>query len=202
MPASVRPARTDRPPILSRTQSLRRRRAAPPSAPRGTPQRARSTPALARPPQADVWPSIVSLNVYSPLALMCALPDYIDQHFNCFSIRLRAATHLVVGLTKDEADVVVDQLALRRFLCEAFVNAPLSNQSTFRQPIPSMKDLLAHQTDAASLPEGRIGWVLKSRRANLAALEAFAAATPRRNAAAEKAAAERMAAVAEASVAK
>ena len=65
-----------------------------------------------------------------------------------------------------------------------------------------MKDLPAHQTDAASLPEGRIGWVLKSRRANLAALEAFAAATPRRNAAAEKAAAERMAAVAEASVAK
>ena len=40
----------------------------------------------------------------------CALPEYIEQHFNCFSIRLRAATHLVVGLTANQSDIVKDQV--------------------------------------------------------------------------------------------
>ena len=113
----------------------------------------------------NVWDSVAYLNVYTGLALVCALPEYLDHHFRCFSIRLRAATHHVVGLTAEEDGLVIDQHYLRHFLCEAFLNGSLSNQSTnWDKPTISVLDSIPLSAQRPVAPEGRVGFLLKKKR--------------------------------------
>jgi len=88
--------------------------------------------------ESEVWNSIETINLYSPIALLAALPGKTIEHFfHTMPFTVRSATHLVIGLTAEVPPRCVKQpKQLRSFLVEAFLASAIANVSEFVPMIP------------------------------------------------------------------
>jgi hypothetical protein len=85
----------------------------------------------------DVWPHIVSFNAYSPLLLLFALPGIVKKFTRATSIKIRAATHLVIGVSTDEV-CVPNKLEVQKLLIHGMVYGARCNVSHYSGPVPAI----------------------------------------------------------------
>ena len=105
-----------------------------PSTPR-TPRRSRDAPPLP-PASEDVWPYVSSFNVYTPLALLAAVPRIAAHFYDTRRYDVRGTTHDVVGSTQADPGAR-DVTELRLFLCRLIFKGVLMNASHFPDDPPS-----------------------------------------------------------------
>ena len=94
----------------------------------------------------DVWKSVESVNVYSPLALLAALPgETLRSYFRTMPFPVRSATHHIVGLT-DEIRNVRNPSELRSLIVQALLSAAIANDSVFgKNPPPKIPIRMDHE---------------------------------------------------------
>jgi hypothetical protein len=79
---------------------------------------------------------IKSVNLYSPIAMVAAMPSTAFQTFlSPTAVTVRSATHHIVGLT-DEESGVLDPLALRIFFVQQLYMSSVVNESQFTLGLP------------------------------------------------------------------
>jgi len=94
-----------------------------------------------------VWPMVQSVNLYSPLALIAALPSSTFQKYlHTTPLTVRSATHYVVGITA-HAPTLVEPLALRILFVQNLYSASLVNESEFTQGLPTPVPLIFDDDD-------------------------------------------------------
>lgn len=89
----------------------------------------------------EVWNSIDSVNLYSPIALLAALPgSTLKNYFKTMPFTVRSATHLVIGLTEEvPPQNVLNPGELRSLVIQSLLSAALANESEFTKvPIPKV----------------------------------------------------------------
>ena len=89
----------------------------------------------------EVWNAIDSVNLYSPIALLAALPgSTLKNYFKTMPFTVRSATHLVIGLTEEvPPQNVLNPGELRSLVIQSLLSAALANESEFTQvPIPKV----------------------------------------------------------------
>ena len=96
----------------------------------------------------DVWKSVEAVNIYSPLALLAALPgDTLRSYFRTMPFPIRSATHHVVGLTDQVPHRNVrNPSELRSLIVQSLLSAALANESVFeKNPPPKIPIRLADE---------------------------------------------------------
>ena len=96
----------------------------------------------------DVWKSVESVNIYSPLALLAALPgETLRSYFRTMPFPVRSATHHVVGLTEEVPNRSVrNPSELRSFICQSLLSAAIANDSVFeKNPPPKIPIRMDHE---------------------------------------------------------
>ena len=77
----------------------------------------------------DIWSAVVSVNLFSPIALIAALPgDTMDNYLHAMYVTVRSTNHAVIGLT-DSSRNVKNAQELRSLLVQCIFSASLVNQS-------------------------------------------------------------------------
>jgi hypothetical protein len=86
----------------------------------------------------DVWKSLESVNIYSPLALLAALPgETLRSYFRTMPFPVRSATHHVVGLTEEVPNRNVrNPSELRSLIVQSLLSAAIANDSVFQKNAP------------------------------------------------------------------
>ena len=96
----------------------------------------------------DVWKSVESVNIYSPLALLAALPgDTLRSYFRTMPFPVRSATHHVVGLTEEVPNRNVrNPSELRSLIVQSLLSAAIANDSVFeKNPPPKIPIRMDHE---------------------------------------------------------
>lgn len=95
----------------------------------------------------DVWKSIEAVNLYSPIALLAALPGETSTYFQTLPFPVRSATHHVIGLTEEVPQRnVVNPSELRSLVIQSFLSAALANESSFPcSPPPKVSIRMANE---------------------------------------------------------
>ena len=95
----------------------------------------------------DVWNSIEAVNLYSPIALLAALPGETSTYFQTLPFPVRSATHHVIGLTEEVPQRnVVNPSELRSLVIQSFLSAALANESSFPcSPPPKVSIRMANE---------------------------------------------------------
>jgi len=107
----------------------------------------------------SVWGAIESINVYSPIALIAALPgDTFENYLQSVNVNVRSACHAVVGLTNNSRSVK-NMYELRFLLVQSFFSASLVNASKFNLEPPTAVSVAFEDDDTASEDEKRTGAV-------------------------------------------
>ena len=83
----------------------------------------------------EVWKSVEAVNLYSPIALLAALPgETLKSYFQTMPFPVRSATHHVIGLTEEvPPQNVINPSELRSLVVQSLLSASLANESAFRQ---------------------------------------------------------------------
>eukprot|EP00956_Cyclotella_meneghiniana_P014770 scaffold22285_cov70-Cyclotella_meneghiniana.AAC.2 len=86
----------------------------------------------------EVWNAIDSVNLYSPIALLAALPGTtLKNYFKTMPFTVRSATHLVIGLTEEVPPRnVLNPGELRSLVIQSLLSAALANESEFMKGLP------------------------------------------------------------------
>jgi len=96
----------------------------------------------------DVWKSVESVNIYSPLALLAALPgETLRSYFRTMPFPVRSATHHVVGLTEEVPNRNVrNPTELRSLIVQSLLSAAIANDSVFeKNPPPKIPIRMNHE---------------------------------------------------------
>ncbi len=96
----------------------------------------------------DVWKSVESVNIYSPLALLAALPgETLRSYFRTMPFPVRSATHHVVGLTEEVPNRNVrNPSELRSLIVQSLLSAAIANDSVFeKNPPPKIPIRMDHE---------------------------------------------------------
>eukprot|EP00985_Skeletonema_marinoi_P023994 scaffold16348_cov126-Skeletonema_marinoi.AAC.1 len=96
----------------------------------------------------DVWTSVESVNIYSPLALLAALPgETLRSYFRTMPFPVRSATHHVVGLTEEVPNQNVrNPSELRSLIVQSLLSAAIANDSVFeKNPPPKIPIRMDHE---------------------------------------------------------
>jgi len=97
----------------------------------------------------DIWECVDSLNVYSPLALLAALPGVVKRYLQATPVQVRAATHEVIGWSAD-ARAVQDPASLQKLLLHCLVYGARCNVSEYTLgKVPGIS--IGHGSDAFHL---------------------------------------------------
>lgn len=97
----------------------------------------------------EVWKSVEAVNLYSPIALLAALPgETLRSYFQTMPFHVRSATHHVIGLTEEVPPRnVVNPAELRSLVVQSVLSAALANESQFEQKPPPMVPIrMDHET--------------------------------------------------------
>jgi len=88
----------------------------------------------------EVWKSVEAVNLYSPIALLAALPgETLQSYFQTMPFHVRSATHHVIGLTEEVPPRnVTNPSELRSLVVQSLLSAALANESQFDQDPPPM----------------------------------------------------------------
>jgi len=88
----------------------------------------------------EVWRSVEAVNLYSPIALLAALPgETVQSYFHTMPFPVRSATHHVIGLTDRVPHRNVNNPSeLRSLVVQSLLSAALANESEFAQEAPPM----------------------------------------------------------------
>lgn len=88
----------------------------------------------------QVWKSVEAVNLYSPIALLAALPgETVRSYFQTMPFPVRSATHHVIGLTEEvPGQNVRNPSELRSLVVQSLLSAALANESEFGQDPPPM----------------------------------------------------------------
>mmetsp|Transcript_8387 Transcript_8387/g.18791 ORF Transcript_8387/g.18791 Transcript_8387/m.18791 type:complete len:1311 (+) Transcript_8387:243-4175(+) len=88
----------------------------------------------------EVWESVEAVNLYSPIALLAALPgETLRSYFQTMPFPVRSATHHVIGLTEEvPGQNVRNPTELRSLVVQSLLSAALANESEFGQDPPPM----------------------------------------------------------------
>eukprot|EP00579_Thalassiosira_antarctica_P031513 CAMPEP_0202033678 /NCGR_PEP_ID=MMETSP0905-20130828/66170_1 /ASSEMBLY_ACC=CAM_ASM_000554 /TAXON_ID=420261 /ORGANISM="Thalassiosira antarctica, Strain CCMP982" /LENGTH=1263 /DNA_ID=CAMNT_0048597589 /DNA_START=136 /DNA_END=3927 /DNA_ORIENTATION=+ len=88
----------------------------------------------------EVWQSVEAVNLYSPIALLAALPgETVRSYFQTMPFPVRSATHHVIGLTEEVPPLnVTNPSELRSLVVQSLLSAALANESEFGQDAPPM----------------------------------------------------------------
>lgn len=113
------------------------------------------------PPGADefdaVWPMVQSVNLYSPIAVIGAMPFTTFKNFlHSAALDVRSATHHVIGLDENSRTVTDPQLLRILFVQEIYYSS-IVNESEFVQDLPPPLPV------AFSDDEGRTGEATPSK---------------------------------------
>ena len=86
----------------------------------------------------EIWNAVDSVNLYSPIALLAALPgSTIKNYFKTMPFTVRSATHHVVGLTEEVPPRnVINPGELRSLVIQSLLSAALANESEFHRGLP------------------------------------------------------------------
>jgi len=86
----------------------------------------------------DIWNAVDSVNLYSPIALLAALPgSTLKNYFKTMPFTVRSATHHVVGLTEEVPPRnVINPGELRSLVIQSLLSAALANESEFQKGLP------------------------------------------------------------------
>ncbi|KAL7547928.1 hypothetical protein ACHAWF_011192 [Thalassiosira exigua] len=96
----------------------------------------------------EVWRSIEAVNLYSPIALLAALPgETVMSYFETMPFKVRSATHHVIGLTEEVPPRnVTNPTELRSLVVQSLLSAALANASEFsRKPPPMVPVRMNHE---------------------------------------------------------
>lgn len=96
----------------------------------------------------DVWKRVESVNIYSPLALLAALPgETLRSYFRTMPFPVRSATHHVVGLTEEVPNRNVrNPTELRSLIVQSLLSAAIANDSVFENnPPPKIPIRMDHE---------------------------------------------------------
>jgi hypothetical protein len=96
----------------------------------------------------EVWHSVEAVNLYSPIALLAALPgETVKNYFQTMPFPVRSATHHVIGLTEEvPSRNVTNPSELRSLVVQSLLSAALANESEFgREPPPMVPIRLDHE---------------------------------------------------------
>mmetsp|Transcript_30125 Transcript_30125/g.70256 ORF Transcript_30125/g.70256 Transcript_30125/m.70256 type:complete len:819 (+) Transcript_30125:71-2527(+) len=86
----------------------------------------------------DIWDAVSSFNVYSPMCLLAAVPTAQEHFMLATRVKVRAATHLVVGWSSADNVCVRHPEELQNALAHGFIYGARCNESEFA--IPQTKD--------------------------------------------------------------
>jgi len=90
----------------------------------------------------EVWNLVEAVNLYSPIALLAALPgETLKTYFKTMPFPVRSATHHVIGLTEEVPyRNVCNPAELRSLVVQSVLSASLANESgaSFKQQEPPM----------------------------------------------------------------
>jgi len=95
----------------------------------------------------DIYQCITSFNVYSPMAILAAVPTALEHFMLATRVKVRAATHLVVGWSAADNVCVRHPEELQCALAHAFIYGSLCNASVF----PTASDAKEPQ-DESNMP--------------------------------------------------
>lgn len=96
----------------------------------------------------EVWKSVEAVNLYSPIALLAALPgETVRTYFQTMPFPVRSATHHVIGLTEEVPPRNVrNPSELRSLVVQSLLSAALANESEFgREPPPMVPIRMDHE---------------------------------------------------------
>lgn len=97
----------------------------------------------------EVWKSVEAVNLYSPIALLAALPgETVNSYFQTMPFPVRSATHHVIGLTEEVPPRnVINPSELRSLVVQSLLSAALANESEFAADPPPMVPIrMDHET--------------------------------------------------------
>merc|ERR1712083_950521 len=78
-----------------------------------------------------IWDHIDFFNVYSPLALLAALPGVVKRYLRATPVTIRAATHQVIGWSVDQP-CVSSPAELQRLLLHLLLYGARCNVSEYK----------------------------------------------------------------------
>lgn len=107
----------------------------------------------------EVWQSVEAVNLYSPIALLAALPG--AGYFQTLLFPVRSATHHVIGLTEEVPPRnVKNPSELRSLVLQSLLSAALANESEFGQdPPPEVPIRMDHERRGRAASIGATGSV-------------------------------------------
>ena len=82
-----------------------------------------------------VWPTVRSVNLYSPIALIAALPYAYKTYFRTKELSVRSAMHHIIGVNADEL-CVTNARGLRLLFVQGLYMSSVVNESEFTQGLP------------------------------------------------------------------